>query len=139
MAGLKINIVCSFHSSQSKVKTFYVTVQWAGIDFIMHGPYSKCSSLHETDPITFIEFLETKITKTIAITPDLILHPQWWLNPANISKGRSVQLEQTGLTITTDASMPGNAGYLNDQIVQGNWDKTKRMLHSNCLKMEAAF
>lgn len=37
-----------------------------------------------------IQFLETKITKTIAINPHLITHLQWWLHPANISKGRPV-------------------------------------------------
>ena len=109
----------------------------------MCRPYSKCSVLHEANPVTFIKFLETKLTKkktnkTIPITPNLISHLQWWLNPTNISKGRSFLLEETGLTIITDASMTC-MGTLEQLDSQGNWDKTKRMLHIRCLEMEAVF
>lgn len=79
-----------------------------------------------------------KRKQTIPITPNLIAHLQWWLNPANISKGRSFLLEKTGLTVITDASMTC-MGTLEQLDSQGNWDKTKRMLHISCLEMEAVF
>ena len=108
----------------------------------MCRPYSKCSSLHEAKPVTCNKFLESKLTKKkknpIPITPNLISHLQWWLNPANISKGRSFLLEETGLTIITDALMTC-MGTLEQPESQGNWDKTKRMLHISCLEMEAVF
>ena len=79
------------------------------------------------------------LEKIITITPHQISHLQWWLNPKIISKCRSFQLEETVLIITTDTSMTGYGGHLNNQTVQGNRDKTKRMLHINCLEMEGVF
>ncbi|XP_078311211.1 uncharacterized protein LOC144618622 [Crassostrea virginica] len=77
------------------------------------------------------------LEKIIPITQHLIQHLQWWLHSVNISRGRSLQLEEAG--VTTDASLTGYGGHLNNQIVQGKWDKRHKHLHINCLEMEAVF
>ena len=44
------------------------------------------------------------LEKIIPITQHLIQHLEWWLHSVNISRGRSLQLEESRVTITTDAS-----------------------------------
>lgn len=43
----------------------------------------------------------------IPVTPSLKPHLRWWLQEVNILKGRSVQLTQFTVTVTTDASQYG--------------------------------
>ena len=117
-------------------------LQWLGIvasciDLIPNARlYMRPIQLHL---LSFWKPSSQDLEKIIPITQHLIQHLQWWLHSVNISRGRSLQLEEAGVTITTDASLTGYGGHLNNQIVQGKWDKRHKHLHINCLEMEAVF
>lgn len=71
------------------------------------------------------------------VTPSLRPHLRWWLQEANILKGRSVQPMQF---VTTDASQKhGWGGHMNSQTVQGRWTSRQKLSHINCLEMEAVY
>lgn len=74
----------------------------------------------------------------VKITPHLKCHLKWWLDLANITKGRSLQHWETQISITTDASTSvGWGGHMGSQITQGVWTESEKKLHINCLEMEA--
>ena len=75
----------------------------------------------------------------IPCTKELKSHLQWWLNTANITKGRCFQPIQTTITVTTDASMKGWGGHVENQVVQGLWTETDKQNHINNLELEAVF
>lgn len=60
--------------------------------------------------LSFWRLSSLDLEKVIPITQNLKLHLQWWLNTANISRGSSLQLEEIGMTITTNASLTGYGG-----------------------------
>jgi ribonuclease HI len=74
---------------------------------------------------------------TIPFSQSLVPHLNWWLNPVNILKGRSVTPIECSITVTTDASLKLWGGHLGNQIVQGQWTETEKLQHINCLEMEA--
>ncbi|XP_045212562.2 uncharacterized protein LOC123563664 [Mercenaria mercenaria] len=73
----------------------------------------------------------------IVVTPSLVPHLKWWLQEANILKGRSLQSAVFSVTLTTDASLYGWGGHMNGYTVQGRWTNLQRLQHINCLEMEA--
>mgnify|MGYP003692492213 CR=1 FL=1 len=127
------------NASQRTARDF---LQWLGIvasciDLIPNARlYMRPIQLHL---LSFWKPSFLDLEKIIPITQHLIQHLQWWLHSVNISRGRSLQLEETGVTITTDASFTGYGGHLNNQIVQGKWDKRHKYHHINCIEMEAVF
>ncbi|MCG7876485.1 MAG: reverse transcriptase domain-containing protein [Candidatus Thiodiazotropha endolucinida] len=76
---------------------------------------------------------------SIPVTQHLKSHLQWWLNPANTMKGRSLQQKHTQLTITTDASKQGYGGHVGNRYIQGTWSESQQKLHINLLELEAVF
>ena len=64
-------------------------------------------------------------------------HLIWWLQEANIAKGRSLSQNHINKVIATDASNQGWGGNLGHQIVQGSWSNAEKQLHINCLELEA--
>ena len=60
------------------------------------------------------------------------------VKPSKHFQGQIFSVGKTGLTIIKDAAMTC-MGTLGQPDSQGNWDKTKRMLHISCLDMEAVF
>ena len=77
--------------------------------------------------------LETLIPKS----PLLVEHLNWWLQEANIMKGRSLVQDQITHTVCTDASTQGWGGNLGSQIIQGTWSKEIGKWHINCLELQA--
>ena len=77
--------------------------------------------------------LEVQIPKS----QHLVNHLKWWLQEANIFKGRSFLRMKISKTICTDASNQGWGGNLGHQIVQGRWPQEKKGWHINCLELEA--
>ena len=75
----------------------------------------------------------------IPVPPWLKPHLRWWLQEANILKGQSVQPIQFTETVTTDASLVGWGGHMNNLTVQGLWSNVQKMSHINCLEMEAVY
>ena len=73
----------------------------------------------------------------IPISQHLIDHLNWWLQPVNSQKGRSLLHMQAVVTIGTDASARGLGGVLNKRHVQGAWSQERKKLHINCLEFEA--
>ena len=61
----------------------------------------------------------------------------WWLQEANIVKGRSLSQIQASKIIATDASTQMWGGNLDHQIIQGFWSEEQKELHINCLELEA--
>ena len=80
-----------------------------------------------------------RLETEIPVTQHLRSHLKWWLDIANITKGRSLQQQQTAVTITTDASKTGYGGYIGNQFVQGTWSVAQKKLHINVLELEAVF
>ena len=64
-------------------------------------------------------------------------HLIWWLQEANIAKGRSLSQNHINKMITTDASNQGWGGNLGHQIVQSSWSNAEKQLHINYLELEA--
>ena len=64
-------------------------------------------------------------------------HLSWWLQEANIIKGRSLSQIQASKIIAIDASAQMRGGNLGHQIIQGFWSKEQKELHINCLELEA--
>ena len=64
-------------------------------------------------------------------------HLSWWLQEANIVKGRSLSQIQASKIIATDASTQMWGGNLDHQIIQGFWSEEQKELHINCLELEA--
>ena len=64
-------------------------------------------------------------------------HLNWWLQEANMLKGRSFLQKNVSKTLSTDASLQGWGGTLGRQIVQGLWPPEKQAWHINCLELEA--
>lgn len=137
-----INLVHTTKMLMKGQKTARDLLQWLGIvssciDLIPNARlYMRPVQLHL---LSFWKPSSLDLEKVIPITQHLKLHLQWWLNTANISRGKSLQLEEIGMTITTDASLTGYGGHLNNQIVQGSWDSCHQKWHINCLEMEAVF
>ena len=75
----------------------------------------------------------------IPVTKHLKSHLIWWLDIANITRGRSLLQVQTKVTITTDASKTGYGGYLGNRFCQGSWSVAQKKLHINILELEAVF
>ncbi|XP_060587193.1 uncharacterized protein LOC132742746 [Ruditapes philippinarum] len=75
----------------------------------------------------------------IPFTPHLQSHLRWWLNPANIFKGRSLHQTLSEVIITTDASKKMYGGHLGNQYFQGTWPLDQINWHINSLEMEAVF
>lgn len=73
----------------------------------------------------------------IPTSQHLVTHLNWWLQPANMQKGRLLQPFQANITIATDASTQGWGGVMNNQFVQGTWTEQENKLHINCLELEA--
>ncbi|CAC5371868.1 unnamed protein product [Mytilus coruscus] len=71
------------------------------------------------------------------VTQHLKSHLIWWLNSANTLKGRSLQPQQTCITITTDASKTGYGGVMDKKIFQGEWSVLESKKHINYLELEA--
>ena len=67
----------------------------------------------------------------------LVNYFKWWLQEANIFKGRFFLRMKISKTLCTDASNQGWGGNLGYQIVQGRWQQEKKGWHINCLEMEA--
>ena len=80
-----------------------------------------------------------RLETEIPVTQHLRSHLKWLLDIANITKGRSLQQQQTAVTITTDASKTGYGGYIGNQFVQGTWSVAQKKLHINVLELEAVF
>ena len=64
-------------------------------------------------------------------------HLSWWLQEANIVKGRSLFQIQASKIIATDASTQMWGGNLDHQIIQGFWSEEQKELYINCLELEA--
>lgn len=75
----------------------------------------------------------------IPFTQHLQSHLRWWLNPANIFKGRSLHQTLSEVIITTDASKKMYGGHLGNQYFQGTWSLDQINWHINSLEMEAVF
>ncbi|CAC5406579.1 unnamed protein product [Mytilus coruscus] len=73
----------------------------------------------------------------VPVTQHLKSHLIWWLNSANTLKGRSLQPQQTCITITTDASKTGYGGVMDKKIFQGEWSVSESKKHINYLELEA--
>ncbi|XP_045202243.2 uncharacterized protein LOC123555716 [Mercenaria mercenaria] len=75
----------------------------------------------------------------IPCTPLLISHLKWWLSKANFLKGRSLEGFRAEITMTCDSSKTGWGGYVNNQVVQGNWSENMSSQHINFLELEAVY
>ena len=64
-------------------------------------------------------------------------HLSWWLQEANIVKGRSLSQIQASKIYATDASTQMWGGNLDHQIIQGFSSEEQKELHINCLELEA--
>ena len=88
--------------------------------------YMKPVQLHL---LSFWKPSSMRLETEIPVTQHLRSHLKWWLDIANITKGRSLQQQQTAVTITTDASKTGYGGYIGNQFVQGTWSVAQK---KNC-------
>lgn len=117
-----VNLVHTTKMLMNGQKTARDLLQWLGIvssciDLILNARlYMRPIQLHL---LSFWKPRSLYLEKVIPITQHLKLHLQLWLNTANISRGKSLQLEEKGMTITTDASITGYGGHLNNQKAQG--------------------
>ena len=75
----------------------------------------------------------------VQCTADLKAHLSWWLCSVNTMKGRSLAPFKTSATITTDASLMGWGGHMNNQTIQGLWPDKMKTQHINNLELEAVF
>ena len=73
-----------------------------------------------------------RLETEIPVTQHLRSHLKWWLDIANITKGRSLQQRQTAVTITTDASKTGYGDYIGNQFVQGTWSVAQKKTAHKC-------
>ena len=64
-------------------------------------------------------------------------HLSWWLQEANIVKGRYLSQIQASTIIATDESIQMWGGNLGHQIIQGFLSGEQKELHINCLELEA--
>ena len=87
--------------------------------------------LHFWKPIT------GDLEMIVPVTQHLKQHLHWWLNQANITKGRSLAQWSNSITITTDASKIGFGGHMNSLLYQGIWTKKEAQQHINMLELEA--
>ena len=76
---------------------------------------------------------------SIPVTQHLKCNLQWWLNPVNTIKGKSLQPIHTDVTITIDASQWGLGGHLGRHYFRGQWSDSQQRLHINCVELEAVF
>lgn len=58
-------------------------------------------------------------SKKIPVTPQLTSHLKWWLQTQNISQGKSLVPWETDLSMTTDASLSGFGGHVQEKMFQG--------------------
>ena len=61
----------------------------------------------------------------------------WWTSQANLSQGVVFPPPPVKHVITTDASLTGWGGHLNDQVISGTWSFAEAQQHINILEMLA--
>ncbi|CAC5402218.1 unnamed protein product [Mytilus coruscus] len=112
----------------------------SGDNGLMYRTNSKCSFVHETNSAPSSLFLETSMSRvqnfspsdtTSQITSNLVV------KFSEHAEGRSLQPQQTCITITTDASKTGYGGVMDKKIFQGEWSVLESKKHINYLELEA--
>jgi hypothetical protein len=75
----------------------------------------------------------------ILVRRTLLPHLLWWRNSDNISQGMLLNPPKAQCTVTTDASLDGWGGHMEDLNVQGQWSLQESSLHINLLELKAVF
>ena len=60
-----------------------------------------------------------------------------WQDPRFLTSGIPIRTFQADLTSFTDASTQGWGAHMGDYKISGNWTRSDRKLHFNCLKLKA--
>lgn len=75
----------------------------------------------------------------VAVTPRMKEAFELWSQKSHLSQGLSFLPVIPDYIVTTDASMEGWGGHLQDLQVQGKWFSAQRQLHINRLELKAIF
>ena len=131
-----VNKICNGHN-QAKDFLHILGIMASCLELIPNARlYMRPIQLHL---LAFWKPSSLDLEVSIPVTQHLKCHLQWWLNPVNTMKGRSLQPVHTDVTITTDASKWGYGGHLGKHYFQGQWSESQQKLHINCLELEAVF
>lgn len=102
-------------------KTAIYFLQCLGIVFFCIDLISNACLYMRPIKVHLLSFLKpssSNLEKVIPIPQHLKLHLHWRLNTASFPGGKSMKLEEIGMTINTDAYLTEHRGHLNNQIVQ---------------------
>ena len=77
------------------------------------------------------------IDQPIPVTRWLASHLRWWMNTANLTRGRTFRPAAPLVTVVTDASLSGWGATLHPRHVAGRWDSQQQTNHINILEMLA--
>ena len=74
----------------------------------------------------------------VQLSPQALEDLQWWELHLSSWNGRSLIIQSTSLTITSDASLQGWGATCNGNRTKGPWSPHEQSLHINCLELLAA-
>ena len=114
------------------------TNSWS--DGLLYRNNTKCKTIHETIQLHLLHWWKPVSSDLESVSPKsqcLVEHLCWWLQEANIVKGRSLSQSQANKIIATEACTHGWSGNLDHQIVQGIWSEEQKEYHINCLELQA--
>ena len=82
------------------------------------------------------------LTKKVMVTSESLTALRWWMDPANLSRGKPFQDPPPELVVTTDASTEGWGGHSllegEHKLFSGLWSqKERRLCHINLLELRA--
>ena len=132
----KIKRICNKSDGKSSTSKTILANTWC--NGLMHK--SKCKTSHEANITASVALVETCVQRDGSIdfkAQHLLEHLNWWLQEANIAKGRLLSQNHINKVIATDVSNQGWGRNLDHQIVQGSWSTVEKQYHINCLEMEA--
>lgn len=82
---------------------------------------------------------EGSFDDVVQVTPKMVTALQWWTRPGNLSQGLPFLLQASPQVITTDASLEGWGGFLQELRITGKWSPPERKLHINLLELRAVY
>ena len=78
-------------------------------------------------------------TTLISVPTFLKEELKWWINPLNLTKGKSLKNQSIDLILFSDASKTGWGGTLGNLVTSGTWSEAEKGLYINVLEIRAAF
>ncbi|XP_071081484.1 uncharacterized protein [Haliotis cracherodii] len=73
----------------------------------------------------------------VPLPAQLRCHLEWWLQPSNVCEGVFMSEPPFILHLFVDASLEGWGAHFGDDQAAGLWSPVEKVLHINCLEMEA--